>query len=115
MTPPFLDLIRMTTESIAPSEGFDIDAFLKALTQRPGVYKMLDDKDAVIYVGKAKNLKKRVSSYFLNKEAAPKQQAMVARIARIEVTVTHTEGEALLLESQLEALSASLQHHATGR
>jgi len=84
-----------------PTEGFDIQAFLKTLTQRPGVYKMLNAEREVIYVGKAKNLKKRVSSYFLNKEAAPKQQAMVARIAAIEVTVTHTEGEALLLESQL--------------
>jgi len=81
--------------------GFDIPAFLKALTQRPGVYKMLDEHGEVIYVGKAKNLKKRVCSYFLHKDAAPKQQAMVARIAAIEVTVTHTEGEALLLESQL--------------
>jgi excinuclease ABC subunit C len=88
-------------EGAADAESFDVKAFLKALTQRPGVYKMLDGSGEIIYVGKAKNLKKRVSSYFLNKEAAPKQQAMVARIARIEVTVTHTEGEALLLESQL--------------
>lgn len=82
-------------------ESFDLQAFLKTLTQRPGVYKMLDEGGEVIYVGKAKNLKKRVSSYFLARDATPKQQAMVARIARIEVTVTHTEGEALLLESQL--------------
>ena len=81
--------------------GFDAKTFLETLTQRPGVYKMLDDSGEVIYVGKAKNLKKRVSSYFLNRDATPKQQAMVARIAAIEVTVTHTEGEALLLESQL--------------
>ncbi|MBS1212650.1 MAG: excinuclease subunit [Proteobacteria bacterium] len=82
-------------------DGFDVKAFLTTLTQRPGVYKMLDDAGEVIYVGKAKNLKKRVSSYFIAREAAPKQQAMVARVAAIEVTVTHTEGEALLLESQL--------------
>lgn len=82
-------------------EGFDPQSFLKTLTHRPGVYKMLDREGQVIYVGKAKNLKKRVSSYFLNKDAAPKQQALVARIASIEVTITHTEGEALLLESQL--------------
>ncbi|MDD5037632.1 MAG: excinuclease ABC subunit UvrC, partial [Methylococcaceae bacterium] len=91
----------MSTVPASDTEGFDIPAFLKALTQRPGVYKMLDAEGAVIYVGKAKNLKKRVSSYFLNKDTTPKQQAMVARIAAIEVTVTHTEGEALLLESQL--------------
>ena len=91
----------MTSNESPITQGFDIPAFLQTLTQRPGIYKMLDEAGEVIYVGKAKNLKKRVSSYFMNKEAAPKQQAMVARIASIEVTVTHTEGEALLLESQL--------------
>jgi excinuclease ABC subunit C len=90
----------MNSDETPAAQGFDIPAFLQTLTQRPGIYKMLDADGVVIYVGKAKNLKKRVSSYFLNKEAAPKQQAMVARIASIEVTVTHTEGEALLLESQ---------------
>lgn len=91
----------MNPEANPAVEGFDIPAFLKTLTHRPGVYKMLDAEGTVIYVGKAKNLKKRVSSYFLNKEAAPKQQAMVARIASIAISVTHTEGEALLLECQL--------------
>jgi excinuclease ABC subunit C len=81
--------------------AFDIDAFLETLTQMPGVYRMLDENREVIYVGKAKNLKKRVSSYFSQRDAAPKQQAMVARIRAIDVSVTHTEGEALLLESQL--------------
>jgi excinuclease ABC subunit C len=89
----------MTPNEIPPT--FDIPAFLETLTQMPGIYKMLDDKGEVIYVGKARNLKKRVSSYFSNKDCSPKQQAMVARIHAIDVTVTHTEGEALLLESQL--------------
>ena len=62
---------------------------------------MLDVKGEIIYVGKAKNLKNRVSSYFKSQTASPKQQTMVARVANIEVTITHTEGEALLLESQL--------------
>ncbi|TAN48562.1 MAG: excinuclease ABC subunit UvrC [Methylococcaceae bacterium] len=84
----------------APAPPFDIPAFLKTLTQRPGVYKMLDAHGAVIYVGKAKNLKKRVSSYFNKSAATVKQTAMVARVASIEVTVTRTEGEALLLENQ---------------
>jgi len=80
--------------------AFDIKGFLKNLTKRPGIYKMLNDKSQVIYIGKAKNLKNRVSSYFRTKTASVKQQAMVAKIVSIEVTVTNTEGEALLLESQ---------------
>ncbi|BBA33790.1 excinuclease ABC subunit C [Methylocaldum marinum] len=89
----------MNSREDAPS--FDIKAYLETLTQLPGVYRMLDEKGEVIYVGKAKNLKKRVSSYFSGKDCSPKQQAMVARIHAIDVRVTHTEGEALLLESQL--------------
>jgi len=84
-----------------PSQAFDIPAFLKTLTQRPGVYRMLNEKAEVIYVGKAKNLKKRVSSYFSSKDCSTKQQAMVNRIRSIDIRVTHTENEALLLESQL--------------
>jgi len=61
---------------------------------------MLNDQGEIIYIGKAKNLKNRVSSYFKKQTASTKQQAMVAKIANIEVTVTHTEGEALLLECQ---------------
>ncbi len=79
---------------------FDAKAFLKTLTTRPGIYKMLDEQGEIIYIGKAKNLKNRVSSYFRSQSASPKQQAMVARVAGIDVMVTHTEGEALLLESQ---------------
>ncbi len=79
---------------------FDIKGFLKNLTKRPGIYKMLNDKGQIIYIGKAKNLKNRVSSYFRTKTASVKQQAMVVKITSIEVTVTNTEGEALLLESQ---------------
>jgi len=80
--------------------AFDIKAFLKNLTTRPGIYKMLNNEGEIIYIGKAKNLKNRVSSYFKPQTASPKQQAMVAKVAAIEVTVTHTEGEALLLECQ---------------
>ncbi|GAB6139951.1 excinuclease ABC subunit UvrC [Methylosoma difficile] len=82
-------------------QGFDVKTFLKNLTTRPGIYKMFDEHDEIIYIGKAKNLKNRVSSYFRSQNAAPKQQAMVAKVSHIEVTVTHTEGEALLLECQL--------------
>jgi excinuclease ABC subunit C len=79
---------------------FDATAFLKNLTTRPGIYTMLDEKGEIIYIGKAKNLKNRVSSYFKTQTASIKQQVMISRVANIEVTVTHTEGEALLLECQ---------------
>ncbi len=84
-----------------PETRFDIKAFLKNLTTRPGIYKMLNNQGEIIYIGKAKNLKNRVSSYFKNQTASFKQHRMVPKIAAIEVTVTHTEGEALLLECQL--------------
>lgn len=88
----------MTDEA---SNGFDPKGFIKNLTTRPGIYKMLDERHEILYIGKAKNLKNRVSTYFNSKTASIKQQTLVARVAAIEVTVTHTEGEALLLESQL--------------
>ncbi len=84
----------------SPSD-FDSASFLKNVTSKPGVYRMLDDKEQVIYVGKAKNLKNRLSSYFRQTGLSPKTQVMVSRIADINITITHTEGEALLLESNL--------------
>ena len=81
--------------------AFDHKAFLATLTERPGIYQMYDANAVVIYVGKAKNLKRRVSSYFRKTGLAPKTQALVARIANMEVTVTETETEALLLENNL--------------
>jgi excinuclease ABC subunit C len=80
---------------------FDSVSFLKTLTQRPGVYQMLGAEGQVLYVGKAKNLKKRVSSYFRNTGLAPKTRALVSRIEGVEVTVTQTEVEALILEQNL--------------
>lgn len=88
----------MSTE--LSENNFDLKAFLKTLTTRPGIYKMLNSQGEIIYIGKAKNLKNRVSSYFKKQTASTKQQTMVTKIAAIEVTVTHTEGEALLLECQ---------------
>jgi len=73
---------------------FDPKPFLKQLTQRPGIYQMFGEKGDVLYVGKAKNLRKRVSSYFRSTGLAPKTQALVSRIANIDVTVTQTEIEA---------------------
>ena len=81
--------------------SFDAAVFLKNLTSRPGVYQMLGEEDAVLYVGKAKNLRKRVSSYFRKSGLAPKTHALVKRIVNVEVTVTETELEALLLEQNL--------------
>ena len=79
---------------------FDSASFLKNLTTQAGIYKMLNAEGEIIYIGKAKNLKNRVSSYFKNSSATTKQQVMVAKIAAIEVTITRTENEALILESQ---------------
>jgi len=87
----------MTTEP----KLFDIDAFLKHLTERPGVYRMLNAQQTVIYVGKAKNLKKRVSSYFRKNHDEIKTRSMVSQVCSIETTVTDTEAEALILENTL--------------
>lgn len=81
--------------------AFDHISFLKTLTQRPGVYQMLAESGDVLYVGKAKNLKNRVSSYFKGQGLSGKTQALVAKIARIDVTVTTSETEALILEQNL--------------
>lgn len=80
---------------------FDSSAFLASLTHRPGVYRMLSADDTVLYVGKAKDLRKRVSSYFGSKAHLPKTQALMAQTSHVEVTVTGTEHEALLLEHNL--------------
>ncbi|MBL6894261.1 MAG: excinuclease ABC subunit UvrC [Porticoccaceae bacterium] len=80
---------------------FDHQTFLKSLTQRPGIYQMLDGEGGVLYVGKAKNLKKRVTSYFRKSGLPVKTAALVKRILQIDVTVTETETEALILEHNL--------------
>ena len=89
---------ELSTES---KPAFDSVAFLKNVTSKPGVYRMLDEKQQVIYVGKAKNLKNRLSSYFRKTGLSAKTQVMVSKISNVDVTITHTEGEALLLESNL--------------
>ncbi|MGY2572118.1 excinuclease ABC subunit UvrC [Vibrio sp. C8] len=80
------------------SEVFDSVSFLKTVTDQPGVYRMYNADADVIYVGKAKDLKKRLSSYFRKKIDSEKTRALVSNIAKIDVTVTHTETEALILE-----------------
>lgn len=79
---------------------FDHKAFLRTLTSRPGVYRMLNADGEVLYVGKAKDLKKRVSSYF-TRASNTRIASMVMQIRGIEITATHTESEALILENNL--------------
>ncbi len=80
---------------------FDLTQFLKTLPDTSGCYLMYNSQDQVIYVGKAKNLKRRVSSYFQREQDHPKTRAMVAQIARIELMLTRTETEAFILEYTL--------------
>ncbi|CAI0738418.1 Excinuclease ABC subunit C [Serratia quinivorans] len=80
------------------SDRFDAKAFLSTVTSQPGVYRMYDASGTVIYVGKAKDLKKRLASYFRQQVGSRKTETLVKNIAQIDVTVTHTETEALLLE-----------------
>ena len=81
--------------------AFDPKSFLKRLTHRPGVYRMLNAKGKVIYVGKAGDLRKRVSSYFHRTPTDAKTASMIQLVCGVEVTVTNTETEALILEYNL--------------
>ncbi len=81
--------------------AFDSAEFLKTAPTKPGIYIMRDDKDVIIYVGKAKNLKNRLTSYFRASGLSTKTMALVSNIANIEVTITNSENDALRLEINL--------------
>jgi len=81
--------------------SFDYKTFLKNVGQGPGIYQMFDVQETILYVGKAKNLKNRLSSYFRRTGMPIKTAAMMQKVADIQVVVTHTENEALILESNL--------------
>ena len=83
-----------------PDISFDYRSFLKTVPDRPGSYRMYGDENTVIYVGKAKSLKKRLSQYFL-KQVNLKTSALIRHIHHIEFTVTFSESEALILENEL--------------
>jgi excinuclease ABC subunit C len=83
------------------AEQFDAKVFVDSLPGRPGVYRMLDSDAQILYVGKARNLKSRVGSYFQPSNVQPKVQALIAKTANMEVTITNSDTEALLLEYNL--------------
>ncbi|TBR11743.1 MAG: excinuclease ABC subunit UvrC [Rugosibacter sp.] len=87
--------------SASSATNFDSHGFLAMLTDAPGVYRMLDASGGVLYVGKAKNLKRRVASYFQKTGHSPRIALMLQQVAHMEVTATRSEAEALILENTL--------------
>ncbi len=93
--------LAYTLATVSDAPVFDVASFLASLPAKPGVYRMLAADGTILYVGKARHLKNRVSSYFQGRAHSEKTQAMVGQVSRVEVTVTASETEALLLEYNL--------------
>ncbi|MCS6946796.1 MAG: excinuclease ABC subunit UvrC [Steroidobacteraceae bacterium] len=91
----------MSTAPPRREPPFDSATFVASLPRKPGVYRMYDARGNVLYVGKARHLRERLASYFVPSHLHPKVQAMVAQVANIEITITRSETEALLLEYNL--------------
>src|SRR6266403_2287602 len=101
---PSRDAVEPALAAVPAAERaapFDAKSYVESLPARPGVYRMLDAGGEILYVGKARNLKARVGSYFQPSNVQPKVQALVAKTAGMEVTITNSDTEALLLEFNL--------------
>jgi excinuclease ABC subunit C len=94
-------MMSSTTSAPNSAEVFDAKSFLATLTESPGVYRMVDREGSVLYVGKAKNLKKRVGSYFQRTGHSPRIVLMLQQVANVDITATRSEAEALILENTL--------------
>ena len=92
---------ELSSSDSPPQARFDAKVFVDSLPGRPGVYRMLDADAQILYVGKARSLKSRVASYFQPSNVQPKVQALIAKTVNMEVTITNSETEALLLEYNL--------------
>ena len=93
--------LNLDKQNYVKTSAFDSDAFIANCSLSPGVYQMYDQNGDHLYVGKAKNLKKRLASYFRPQEAGSKTESLVSKIENIDITVTASETEALILEHNL--------------